>query len=237
VGGTKRDRPRRAELHNQSQVASRKSRSVETIVGKRWKDEGRVHGGPSYIGAGHVIAQELGGAVFDAHGIYRYLLWRCWDTRAPRIVFVMLNPSMADATKNDPTIRRCISFACRWGFGSMEVVNLFAYRATDWRELARASDPVGPDNDAYVEYSVNRANLVMVAWGNQGALREQSRRVLFLMQQPIHCLGVTRRGHPRHPLYVNGHTQPLPLSREGSDKPLAIVPAQTGTRGIGLCAS
>src|SRR6266487_5248505 len=80
------------------------------------------------------------GAVLDVSGIYRYSLWRAWSAYHPRIVFVLLNPSTADEQRNDPTIRRCMGFARTWNFGSVEVVNLFAYRATDCREFLKKDD-------------------------------------------------------------------------------------------------
>ena len=87
------------------------------------------------------------GADFDPTGVYRYSLWREWDARAPAVAFVMLNPSTADAGKDDPTIRRCASFARSWGYGSLEVVNLFAYRASEPKRLRQTPDPIGPAND------------------------------------------------------------------------------------------
>ena len=83
------------------------------------------------------------GAEFDATGCYRYLLWRSWDGQAPRVGFVMLNPSRADAAVNDPTIRRCLGFARTWGFGAMDVVNLFAYCTAQPAVLRQVNDPIG----------------------------------------------------------------------------------------------
>src|SRR5437667_3282192 len=90
------------------------------------------------------------GAIFDVNGLYRYSLWRAWSVYHPRIAFILLNPSTADEQKNDPTIRRCMGFARAWNFGSMEVVNLFAYMATDYRELFQVSDPVGAENNRFL---------------------------------------------------------------------------------------
>ena len=96
------------------------------------------------------------GAIFDINGRYRYSLWRAWSSYHPRIAFVLLNPSTADEQRNDPTIRRCIGFARAWNFGSMEVVNLFAYRTTDCRELLKIDDPVGEENNYYLIQAVER---------------------------------------------------------------------------------
>ena len=136
------------------------------------------------------------GATFSADRRYRYRLWRRWDGARPVVAFVMLNPSTADARRDDPTIRRCIGFAKSWGFGGMEVVNLFAYRTTDPGELRRVTDPVGADNDRHIRRAIARADLVVLAWG----ARTRSRRLLSLPH--ARCLGLTRAGQPRHPLYL-----------------------------------
>lgn len=141
------------------------------------------------------------GAELD--GPYRYLLWRRWADAAT-VLFVMLNPSTADARRDDPTIRRCSGFARAWGFGGVEVVNLFAWRATDPRELRRAADPVGPENDRVIAAAAARNHAVIAAWGNHGALGERDRQVAALLARfRPRCLGApTARGAPRHPLYV-----------------------------------
>lgn len=107
------------------------------------------------------------GAIFNRTRRYRYKLWRKWDKQKPQVVFLMLNPSKADAEKNDQTIRTCIGMATRFGFGSLEVVNLFALCATYPEELRQARDPVGKLNDEYILESVSSAEQVILAWGNQ----------------------------------------------------------------------
>ena len=144
-----------------------------------------------------------GTADFDATGRYRWRLGRIWG-EGPRVVFVMLNPNQADAERDDPSIRRCIGFARAWGHGSLDVVNLFAWRCRDPRDLRGAIDPVGPDNDAWIARVVAGADVV-VAWGNHGALQGRDRAVLDLLRAPW-CLGTTRLGHPRHPLYLPSGT-------------------------------
>ena len=151
---------------------------------------------------------ETSGAVFDESGVYRYLLWRKWDRSRPSVAFVLLNPSTADATADDPTIRRCIGFARGWGFGGMEVANLFAFRATTPRLLGSAIDPVGPENDRHLRELAARAEHVVVAWGNGGALFGRAAAVLPLFEgRELYCLGVTKAGAPRHPLYVRGDSE------------------------------
>ncbi|HEU5061422.1 MAG TPA: DUF1643 domain-containing protein [Kofleriaceae bacterium] len=143
------------------------------------------------------------GAVFDPSGRYRYRLTRRWAGRGAVVAFVMLNPSTADGERDDPTIRRCAGFARRWGFAAMTVVNVFALRATDPARLRRARDPVGPGNDGHIAGAAADADLVVLAWGNHGALRGRDREVVALLAgaRPV-CLGVTRGGQPRHPLYL-----------------------------------
>lgn len=144
------------------------------------------------------------GAIFDPSRTYRYTLWREWDAHLPRITFVMLNPSTADAEKNDPTIRRCIGLAQQWAFGSLEVVNLFAYRATHPKELKQAIDPVGLENDAHLIAAMERSPTLVLAWGNWGHLWGRDRLVLELLAHhpQRYCLGMNQSGQPRHPLYV-----------------------------------
>jgi len=153
------------------------------------------------------------GAIFDETGRYRYLLWRCWDqhSSAGAVTFVMLNPSRADAVKNDPTVRRCLGFARCWGYGALQVVNLFAYCATNPCELDQATDPVGPLNDEYVEFASQSAQQLILAWGDRGRIGNRDQQVLILLKAlPAFCLGITRRGQPRHPLYLASQTQPMP---------------------------
>jgi hypothetical protein len=152
-------------------------------------------------------------AVFDINGNYRYSLWRVWSAYHPRITFVLLNPSTADEYKNDSTIRRCIGFARAWNFGSMEVVNLFAYRATDYRELFKVRDPVGEENNRFLMQAVERCSTVVLGWGTRGTLLGRDHQVmsLFADRKDVHCLGITKAGQPRHPLYVKGDTNLMPF--------------------------
>lgn len=146
------------------------------------------------------------GSLFDVSGKYRYSLWRAWSAYHPRIAFVLLNPSIADEERNDPTIRRCIGFARAWKFGSVEVVNLFAYRATNAKELLKVDDPVGEENNYYLVQAVERCATVVVGWGTRENLLGRDRQVLSLLvsKKDVYCLGITKDGQPRHPLYVKG---------------------------------
>ena len=141
-------------------------------------------------------------------GHYRYALGRRWGAGA-RAVFVMLNPSTADAERDDPTIRRCIGFAARWGFGALTVVNLYSWRATRPADLRRARDPVGPGGDEAIERATLGAALVVAAWGAHGDWRGRGAQVASRLSDP-HALGLTRSGAPRHPLYVRKDARPQP---------------------------
>lgn len=153
------------------------------------------------------------GAEFDATATYRYRLWREWNGNLPRVGFVMLNPSRADATVNDPTIRRCVGFAQGWGFGAIEVMNLFALRAVHPAHLKAVPDPVGANNDAYLRTLAHRVDSIVLAWGNWGAWGDRDRAVIRLLQAtaPLYCLGQTKQGHPRHPLYLKASTPLCPF--------------------------
>jgi hypothetical protein len=153
------------------------------------------------------------GAIFDVNHSYRYSLWRAWSAHYPRIVFVLLNPSTADEQSNDPTIWRCMGFARAWNFGSMEVVNLFAYRATEYRELFKVSDPIGGENDHFLMQAVERCSIVVLGWGIRGMLLGRDRQVMSLLadRNDVYCLGKTKDGQPCHPLYIKSDTNIEPF--------------------------
>ena len=151
-------------------------------------------------------------------GVYRYRLTRHWDSSLPRVRWVMVNPSTADASVDDPTIRRCMAFSRAWGCGSLVVVNLYAYRATDPDDLIRqfkaGVDVVGPDNDAAIVDACG-TGLTVAAWGAQHWAQQRAKRVLTLLRLAgarLHRIGVTKDGMPRHPLYVRGDAVPVSLT-------------------------
>lgn len=153
-------------------------------------------------------------AVLSDCGLYRYELTRSWAS-GPRVCWIMLNPSTADAEKDDPTIRRCVGFARGWGYPGIVVVNLFAYRATRPADLVDAAhagvDPVGPLNADRVAVAAKNAGIVLVAWGAHGkVLNRAAKTTQFLGALGIELwsLGKTKAGHPRHPLYVPAATNP-----------------------------
>lgn len=129
--------------------------------------------------------------------------------------FIGLNPSTADETNDDPTIRRCIDFAKRWGFGAMCMTNAFAFRSTDPSVMKSNSNPVGGENNRWIIDIGKNAGLVVAAWGKHGKHLNRDETVLrYLMAQEIqvHCLGLNNDGTPKHPLYLAKETKPTPYS-------------------------
>ncbi len=123
-----------------------------------------------------------------------------------------LNPSTADETQDDPTIRRCTGFAKSWGFGALCMVNLFAWRDTKPALMKKADDPVGPLNDYYLFELAQEAGLIVCAWGKQGAHRGRAAHVQSVFAEagsPIYCLRLNDDGSPEHPLYIPAETEPL----------------------------
>jgi hypothetical protein len=149
----------------------------------------------------------------EIDGPYRYILGRAWGPEENPVLWVMLNPSTADAEKDDPTIRRCISFSKAWGHGALVVVNLYALRSTDPRALLAHPSAVGPSNDAHILAEVLRAGLVVAAWGAHPAVAFRAPIVSEILGRSAVCLGHTAAGHPRHPLYVKGSAALVPLRR------------------------
>jgi hypothetical protein len=180
-------------------------------------------------------------AVLSDCGTYRYALWRDipqqllseeeipdgpWYQADDTVLFVMLNPSTADASQDDPTIRKCIGFAKGWGFGSLAVANLYAYRATQPHELGRADDPIGPENDDWIVTLANEADCIIAAWGaSPYAAPERAREVVEILDHDtgVHCLGLTKDGHPCHPLM-------LPYTTEAAEYGVDVFDRPTGTK-------
>ncbi len=158
------------------------------------------------------MCQPGSAALFDPTEKYRWWLGRQWSDGSP-MTFIMLNPSTADAFKDDPTIRRCIDFAIRHGCSGLLVVNLYAYCSTDPRKLWEVSDPVGSENDRWIDEAVDRAGFVVAAWGAHSGQDVRGdivgTRIAKLLEKKcggnrLFCLGKTKVGYPRHPLYVRG---------------------------------
>jgi hypothetical protein len=175
----------------------------------------RHESAPLLIGVGH--------AVFSGDDVYRYRLTRTWGHSGTHAVWIMLNPSTADAAQDDPTIRRCTRFTKDWGLDGLVVVNLFALRATDPRELAKHPAPVGEANDQFISDAAKTATVVVAAWGAHPAAAARAIAVNGA-GFPLRCLGVTKSGQPRHPLYVPGSEQLSDYAPPGV--PIYVAPAR-----------
>ena len=151
------------------------------------------------------------GAYFSPDRLYRYNLWRERQEGRGTVNFIMLNPSTADETQNDPTVERCQRRAWSWGYKRLVVTNIFAYRATNPAELRHAVNPVGPDNDDWLLRSASLANLVVCAWGNHGTFLDRGFRVRQLLYRwvPLNVLKLSKTGVPCHPLYLPYRLQPV----------------------------
>lgn len=162
---------------------------------------------------------QRGTAVLSPCGRYRYRLTRPAAESGSRVLFVMLNPSTADAVENDLTITKCTGFARRWGHGALEVVNLYAFRSTDPTALLSTPDVVGEGNDAHIVAAARRAGRIVAAWGDHGAgVRGEYVARLLAEHGDVWCLGTTKGGHPKHP------------SRIAYATPLVLFRARTGQR-------
>jgi len=143
-------------------------------------------------------------ALISEDKLYRYQLLRVWDETLPRVLFVMLNPSTADATKDDPTIRRVISFAKSWGYGGVYVGNLFAFRSTDPKALKYVTDPTGEDNIQHIQDMVGLVDKIIYAWGNN---QKEPKWLSELVPTP-YCIDISKKGVPKHPLYLKKDIHP-----------------------------
>lgn len=155
-------------------------------------------------------------AVISKGGKYRYTLSRWWKTgERGMLLWVMLNPSTADGTKDDNTIRRVINFSQSWGFEAAVVVNLYAWRATKpkdlWVAAREGNDIIGPKNDKWIRKEVYHAQRVIVAWGNNADFHrpKQVQEILSAHRKKVWALGTTTSGQPLHPLRIASATQPI----------------------------
>ncbi|MCE8514823.1 DUF1643 domain-containing protein [Ruegeria pomeroyi] len=150
-------------------------------------------------------------AIYSDCERYRYSLTRVWDPAGRKALFVMLNPSTATEVQNDPTVERCERRARTLGFGAFQVTNIFAWRDTDPRKMRAAADPVGPENDAAILAGAKWADQIVAAWGTHGAHLDRGPAVERLLRGtglPLFHLGLTKDGHPKHPLYIGYAQQP-----------------------------
>ncbi|OZE35669.1 MULTISPECIES: DUF1643 domain-containing protein [unclassified Rhodococcus (in: high G+C Gram-positive bacteria)] len=157
-------------------------------------------------------------ASLSSDGRYRYTLRRVWGGGL-WLTFVMLNPSTADASQDDPTIRRCCGFARTLGYDGIHVVNLYAYRATRPQDLWTVDDPVGPENDTALRVALGRPGLVIAAWGANARLDRVRQVAAMPGSNRLLCLGITKNGAPRHPLYLRADSEPVPWVAVVGGKP------------------
>ncbi len=166
---------------------------------------------PRMITRSHIKDDAPSTAVYSDCERYRYMLTRTWDQAGRKALFVMLNPSTATEVQNDPTVERCERRARALGFGAFRVTNIFAWRDTDPRKMRAAADPVGPQNDAVIRESAGWADQIICAWGTHGAHLDRGWAVERLLREagmPLFHLGLTKAGHPKHPLYIAYGKQP-----------------------------
>lgn len=159
------------------------------------------------------------GAQFSGCRTYRYALWRTWSQGDGHVMFIGMNPSTADETQDDPTIRRCIGFAKAWGFKGIYMLNLFAYRATRPRDLNDVDDPIGPQNNEFLKMYFEPAGLTVACWGTHGVYWNRNRDVIELLGlENLSCLGLTKNGQPKHPLYLKSDITPMAMSLQMNNK-------------------
>lgn len=156
----------------------------------------------------------IASAVISECGNYRYSLTRIWDESKPKVMFIMLNPSTADANNDDPTIRRCVGFAKSWGFGGLYVCNLFAFRATTPKELLKVDNPFGDQNIWHTRKLSDEVEMIICAWGNYPIVKKILRyenapiNLLDFCINKLHSIDTTVKGIPKHPLYLKSELKP-----------------------------
>jgi hypothetical protein len=172
----------------------------------------------------------MSSCVFSSNRLYRYVLrHQCDDTKPiaspKRIAWIGLNPSTADELSLDRTLAAICRYSRRWGFSEVVMLNLFAFRATDPRDLKRAEDPIGPDNDHHLLTEVRKVQRVIACWGGHGRFLGRDRDVSDLLGVSFGCLLKNRTGTPHHPLYLKSSIKPKPFGVEG-------VQGVQGVRGV-----
>ncbi len=161
----------------------------------------------------HIKGDAPSTAIYSDCERFRYALTRVWDEAGGRVHFCMLNPSTATEVQNDPTVERCERRARALGFGGFRVTNIFAWRDTDPRLMRKAADPVGPANDDAILQATAWADQTICAWGTHGEHMHRGQSVEAILRatgQPLYHLGLSKAGHPKHPLYIAYSQQPVP---------------------------
>lgn len=140
-------------------------------------------------------------ALFSSDRIYRYELWRIWDELLPYCMFIGLNPSTADETKDDNTVRRCILYSQKWGYGALCMTNIFAFRETDPKIMMNYKEPIGPENNNTLKKLSEKAGIIIAAWGKYGNYLNRQKEIINLIPD-LYCLKKNKDGSPSHPLYL-----------------------------------
>lgn len=157
---------------------------------------------------------------FSACGLFRYDLVRLWDDTRPTFLIIMLNPSTADADKTDPTTTKCLHYANIQNCGRYVAVNLFGFRSPKPSVMKKATDPVGPDNDHWIESHLlivkKYGGVVIVAWGNDGKHMNRDAAMMDMLDRmeikPL-CFGVNQNGTPKHPTYLAKNLELVPYAQ------------------------
>lgn len=164
----------------------------------------------------HIKGDAPSTAVYSDCERYRYMLTRVWEPEGRKALFIMLNPSTATEVQNDPTVERCERRARALGFGAFRVLNIFAWRDTDPKKMRAAAEPVGDENDAAIRESLPWADQIIAAWGTHGEHLGRGEAVADMLHSSGHTiyhLGLSKAGHPKHPLYIAYQQQPKPWTR------------------------
>ena len=143
-------------------------------------------------------------AIISKDNKYRYQLSRIWDDEKPKVLFIMLNPSTADADVDDPTIRRVVNFAKSWVYGGVFVGNLYAFRSTNPKSLRYTDNPIGTDNIQHIQSLIGLVERVIYAWGNK---KKEPDWLYSLVDSP-YCIDVSKKGISKHPLYLKSELKP-----------------------------
>ena len=178
------------------------SASASTVLGY---SRARIH-----ITQGGEIMNRI--TTFSPCRKYRYTLWRKWGNGDDYAMFIGLNPSTADETEDDPTIRRCVGYAKEWEYSGLCMTNLFSFRATKPKEMFSVLAPVGKNNDIHLMEVAKKAGIVIAAWGTHGGYLDRDKRVCSLIEN-LNCLSITKKGFPGHPLYLKKGLIPFLFNR------------------------